>query len=123
MKALIGLHNEDSREANVDFIKGFHYEVKAVGSVEEMLKEMGVQDGKLTNHFDRYFMDVNLGKPGELDIQAGLTVYGYVKDYVEKGKVKFLAISGLQETVELAVNAGIPCILRSNIDEVIKFLG
>lgn len=118
-KALFGAH--DSYPSSVEFLEILaktlkkSYDVTIVESVDAMLEKMGIPFGSSSitppeNHFDLYIMEVNQGYPGGKTFEPASIIYQHVKDLVENGTVKFVAISGTSEAIEAAKSAGIPCI-------------
>ncbi len=118
-KALLGAHGNyhssvEYFESMVDLLEFRKYDVTIVTSVDDMLKEMGIppESSSATvpkNHFDLYLMEINQGCPGEETYEPASKIYQHVKELVEGGTVKFLAISGTSEAIKVAESAGIPC--------------
>jgi len=66
-------------------------------------------------------MDANLGKPNSEDVTSSLNVYNLVRQRVEQGLAKFVAISGNKYTVENAKSKGIPVMINTDF-EIWEFL-
>ena len=111
-KILLGLHteNKDYVDSLINVSQYHGYSVDLVKTCEEML------DKVRTSGYDRYFMDANLGKPASSDVSSSVIIYGLVREKVEKGQAKFLAVSGNQLAVDNARKKGIPTEIKCTIN-------
>ena len=112
-KALIGFHERIFREAIGDIFVDKGYEGRFANTPEEMLEQVR------QNNYDWYCMDANLGNAGIPNITSSQQVYDLIKEQVEKGLVKFLALSASSSTVDEARKAGIP--IMDKIEFVDKY--
>ena len=58
--------------------------------------------------FQRYLVDVNLGNPGKIDCSSSKQIYDLVKERIEQGSAKFVAVSSSKDLVLCARKAGLP---------------
>jgi hypothetical protein len=117
-KALLGMHHEVVAEAYVDSLELDGYKVKVVKTEQEMLEEAKREK------YQVYIMDANLGYPGSEDITPCVRFYELVKERVEIGKAKFVAISGNPIAIQAAKKQGIPAIDNlSLVSSLSEFLG
>jgi hypothetical protein len=103
-KILLGLHDLDYRRIIRRSCERNGYEVDVGEDPEALLSRARKGDYK------RYLMDINFGCPGEAFTDPAKEIFGAVKERVERGEAKFIAISGNDDAVELAVKDGIPSI-------------
>lgn len=101
-KALLGIHNPSVAKAFAQSCKVCDYQADSVETAQEMLAKARQGD------YDAYIMDVNLGYPDSPNISPAKDIYSLVKQRVEAGEAKFLAISANSEAIALARKEGIP---------------
>ena len=102
--ALIGLHDYVLKE-NVEALAEIRgYYVKVIDTFEEMEAQAQAKD------YDRYLMDANFGHSGSPDVTPSETIWNLpqVKERVERGEAKFIAVSSGLKTIENATEKGIP---------------
>ncbi|MBI2138697.1 hypothetical protein HYU13_03855 [Candidatus Woesearchaeota archaeon] len=104
---LLALHLNPLRETYQRIFEDEGWKVTPAGSLELM---MGAMAEVQNPPFSDYIMDVNLGHRGTANIEPGKKVYGLVSQRVKTGEVTFMAITGIDETPEIAKKEGIPCI-------------
>ncbi len=102
LTALVGLHDKMLVSAVRDALDYFGYKADFVTAPVEMIRLAQEKP------YDCYLMDLNLGSPGGEDISPAESIYGIVKQRVESGRAKFLAISARERVVKAALAKGIP---------------
>ncbi len=126
-RALLGLHNPGYIDLVSQALDLLGYQITSTESVEGMYKEMGVNppdDYSPKNHFDLYVMDTNFGFPDNNSYQPASNVYNCLKKLIQTGETKFLSISGDDNSVRKAREAGIPSVSKNNcIDDIFEMLG
>ena len=126
MKALLALHDPKYKAMVIDVCGMFDYETNTTDSLDGMLEIMGVNredpSSQPQQHYDLYIMDINLGKSGVDDISPAQEVYGHVKQLVDDGKVKFVAMSAIPKIVQHGNEAGIPTIDSVDLLDYLKEL-
>jgi len=103
---LVGLHDEIWSKTVQIFGPKLGYTVDLAASVENMDYLLG------NNRYSKIIMDLNLGKPADIDISPAIKIYRAVKKDIDTGFTDFIAISGLEETVSSAKKQGIPAIFK-----------
>lgn len=110
-KALIGFHEPLSLETTALTLRNMGYDVTITDDPSDMLAY--TRGG---GSFDVYLMDANLGSPGSDFYDPAEEVFGSVRDTGGR----FYALSGNLTTVRMAVEAGIPCRLKTEIFDVMR---
>jgi hypothetical protein len=101
-RVLLGLHDKTIKGSVGSVCDLADYEVEYAQGPEEM-----VERARSEEHV-RYIMDANFGVPGGEDINPSLRVWEVVRDRVERGEAKFIAVSARQDVVEAADVSGMP---------------
>jgi hypothetical protein len=115
-RVLLGLHDSFVRGGFTRFCEVIGYEVECAGNQEEMLGR--ARSGEHT----RYIMDANFGYEGSGNINSSSEVWEVVRDRVERGEAKFMAISGSDAVVEATRSLGIPAELKTDLMQSEKIL-
>jgi len=113
-KALFGLHNEVVYES-------FSRMAKKMGelTVDRARDQNEMLEKAQSETYQVYLMDLNLGSPASEDITPAREVYNLVRQRVENGEAKFLAISGIPEPVDSARAEGIPAENKTDFPSII----
>ncbi len=106
---LLGLHNQFYLDAVVNLCNVFGYSTDVANNFTDMLEKAQ------SKQYQRYLMDINFGKPGAENIEPAKQVYKIVKQHVESGSSKFMAVSGIESVVSLARKEGIPAEDKGNL--------
>jgi len=101
-KALLGFHSPSDLSGHADIFEVLDFKVTRTQKPEEMLALAR------ETPYDWYLMDINLGHTQSDDVSPSAEVYEVVRDRVENGEAKFLAMSYAASTVEAATVRGIP---------------
>jgi|WetSurMetagenome_2_1015567.scaffolds.fasta_scaffold823158_1 hypothetical protein len=99
---LMGVHNLTTATAFMSCLKEDGYEVDYVDDLHVM-----VESAKTVEYL-AYIMDANLSSPGFATSEPAEQVWALVRERVEKGLAKFVAVSGTPRAVESAREHGIP---------------
>ena len=99
---MIGLHDGGLLRAYASSGKLCDYEVIETSSLEDMKIALDKQN------VNAIIMDINLGRPGAEYLRPSEIILKRIEPDFKKGLVKFIAISGDLETVNLAKSRGIP---------------
>lgn len=98
---LIGMHNEQNREAFAEITEMLGYNVESVSTREEFEKRLKEKA------YDVVLQDANLGCPGLLFPEPAEEASKIIK---EKGyKVVYMSVTGRSDLVDHLNSEGIPC--------------
>ena len=84
------------------------YKVDEATTPEAMLEMVAQRE------YDRYLMDLNLGRPNSPDINPALRVYEVIRKRVETQKAKFIGMSTNQQAVQAAREQGVPAEFKTD---------
>ena len=101
-KVLLGFHGESAIECYGRSARHCGYEVDIVQNLSDMLHLI------LTGEHGYYLMDANLGRPNTGNVAPAVEVYALLKERVEAGLAKFMALSCNRDAVENARQENIP---------------
>jgi hypothetical protein len=103
LTAIIGFHNTLHLKLASDIIEMYGYNTIRIKTPNEMLALAKERE------FNAYHWDVNLGKPGSIDISFSEIFWPLIKVRYESGQVKALASTNTEKAIEIARARGIPC--------------
>ncbi|PIN78223.1 hypothetical protein COV16_06240 [Candidatus Woesearchaeota archaeon CG10_big_fil_rev_8_21_14_0_10_34_8] len=122
LEILIGFHEKNTQQSTIarKVLEREGYKVITVHSVDDMIKEMGISHGREPNHnyecpYAAIVMDVNLGNPGQADLQPALTIYDHVQRQVQDGSVKLIVVTADQSVYEKAgreLDRNVICLMK-----------
>ncbi len=115
-RALLGLHNPRDEAVTCMHLEDKGYSIAKARTLDEML------DSVRGEEYNLYVMDINLGVSGGRDITPAVRVYELVRERVESGKARFIAVSWDSDTVALGKEKGIPAIVKDDLFEYIEQL-
>jgi hypothetical protein len=101
-RILLGLHELGGRAMMKSISEDYGYVVDAPISPEEIISLAREND------YDICYMDINFGKPNSDDITPSARVFEILRDRVDKGLTRFLAISCNSNALLAAKRQGIP---------------
>jgi hypothetical protein len=113
-RTLLGLHDGSVRRAFKRFSELMRYETECADNLREMLER-----ARSGEHV-RYVMDANFGYEGSGNITPSSEVWEVVRDRVERGEAKFMAISGSEAVIEATRSLGIPAELKTDFTKIDK---
>ena len=109
-KILIALHDYQTARTLRIQSTARDYQVEVASDIDKLLIEAEKQE------YSRILMDANFGYPNAQDVLPAIQVYQIIRQRVEQGLVKFLAISSNEEIVRLAQASGIPAAYKPKFD-------
>ncbi len=108
--ALVGLHEELYRTPTEIGLSIEGYISEMVATYEEMRERAS------SKPYDLYLMDANLGTPGSLDVRPAIGIYSIVKERIERGDARFVALSSRDGTIKSARENGVPADDKETFD-------
>ena len=100
---LLGLNNPETLKETSKFAEGHGYEVIATSDYKKYSSLAKARD------YDSYLLEIITDTSNGDGLACALEVFDTVQALYEHGFVRFLAISGNREMVNLALSKGIPC--------------
>jgi len=92
-------------------------------SVDTAETEQDTVEKAASQEYSHCVLEANLGRPGSADVSPTIKIYSMMKQRIDAGLTKFVAVSGNEEAVRAVRKAGIPAEEKSTlIPKFVEFL-